>query len=291
MYAYTLNNGVEIPALGFGVFQTAPEATSDAVAEALAVGYRLIDTAGSYLNERAVGDGLRRSGVDRSDVFIETKVWISDYGYEETLHSWEKASRKLGVEQIDLMLLHQPMPSDFRRTAEAYRALETLLSDGRVRSIGVSNFMVAHLDRLSATATTVPSLNQIECHPYFRQSTVIEKNAELGILTQAWSPMGGITHYFPGGPNVLEDPNIAQIAESHRRTSAQVMLRWHLQQGRCAVPKSVRPERIRENFDVFGFTLSESDLTTIDSLSTDLRRGPDPEIVTIEKFGREIPED
>src|ERR1044072_232684 len=194
----TLNNGVEIPALGLGVFQSTPEETAGAVEAALSAGYRLIDTAAVYFNEREVGEGIRRSGVDRSEVFIETKVWIADYGYEATLHAFDKSARKLGVERLALLLLHQPLSSDFERTLAAYRALEKLLADGRVRAIGVSNFMPEHLERLLAVTSVVPAVNQIEVHPYFQQTALQRLHAEHGILTQAWSPIGGITSYRGG---------------------------------------------------------------------------------------------
>src|SRR5437763_1577499 len=174
----TLNNGVEMPALGLGVFQTTPEETTAAVLAALQAGYELVDTAAAYANERGVGDALRQSGVDRSEVFVETKVWISDYGYDETLHAFEKSAGKLGLEQIDLLILHQALPSDFQKTLDAYRALEALLADGKVRAIGVSNFMVEHLDALYEHATVVPAVNQIEVHPYFAQRGLQARNAE-----------------------------------------------------------------------------------------------------------------
>lgn len=177
----TLNNGVVMPALGFGVFQSAPEVTAQAVETALATGYRHIDTAAAYGNEREVGEGLRASGVDRADVFIETKVWISDYGYDETLHAFDKSAGKLGVDQLDLFILHQPVPSAFDAVVDAYRALEQLLADGRVRAIGVSNVMPAHLERLLARTAVVPAVNQIEVHPYFRQTDVLTANADFSI--------------------------------------------------------------------------------------------------------------
>src|SRR3954470_5815104 len=191
----TLNNGVKIPAIGLGVFQTPPEETRSAVEAALSTGYRHIDTAAAYGNEREVGEAIAKSGVDRSEVFIETKIWISDYGYDETLHGFDKSARKLGVDQIDLLILHQALPSAFDRTLDAYRALETLLGDGKVRAIGVSNFMVEHLTKLLDHAATVPAVNQIECHPYFQQREVQAFGDEHGIVTQAWSPIGGITFY------------------------------------------------------------------------------------------------
>ncbi|CAM3241981.1 Morphine 6-dehydrogenase [Stackebrandtia soli] len=287
----TLNNGVVMPALGFGVFQTPPATTAACVAEALRVGYRLIDTAASDFNEREVGEGIRRSGIDRSEVFVETKIWISDYGYDQTLHSFDKSAGKLGVDQIDLLLLHQPLPSDFDKTVDAYKALETLLGDGRVRAIGVSNVMPDVLERLLEQTGVVPAVNQIEVHPYFTQSDARRANAEHGILTQAWSPMGGITAYRgESSASTFNDPVIGRIAEAHGKTPAQVMLRWHLQEGRSAIPKSVKPERIASNFDVFDFELSDDQLARIDALDTGVRGGPDPASVTLKAFHRDIPE-
>jgi 2,5-diketo-D-gluconate reductase A len=287
----TLNNGVTLPALGFGVFQTPPAETVEAVETALRTGYRHIDTAAAYGNEREVGEGIRRSGVDRSEVFIETKVWISDYGYDATLHSFDKSAGKLGVDQLDLLILHQALPSRFDLTIDAYRALEKLLEDGRVRAIGVSNFMPDHLDDLLKNTTVVPAVNQIEVHPYFTQPDVLAANAAHGILSQAWSPIGGITFYRDGsGGSTLEDPTIAGIAEAHGKTPAQVMLRWHLRHGRSAIPKSTKPKRIAENFDVFDFELTDAELAAIDGLDTGVRGGPEPAAITLESFGREIPE-
>ncbi|MFF1881270.1 aldo/keto reductase [Pseudarthrobacter sp. NPDC058196] len=289
----TLNNGITMPALGLGVFQSPPEETTAAVQTALEVGYRHIDTAAAYGNEREVGEGIRRSGLDRGDVFIETKVWVSDYGYDQALHAWDKAVGKLGVDQLDLLILHQPAPDRFEQTIAAYKALETLLADGRVRAIGVSNFMPHHLDRLLAETEVVPAVNQVELHPYFSQRNVQEADAEHGILTQAWSPIGGITFYPGWGENrknVMRDPAIAAIAQAHGKTPAQVMLRWHLQQGRSAIPKSTNPARIAENFDVFGFELSAADLAAIDALDTGVRSGPDPDVARPERFAMVIPE-
>lgn len=285
-----LNNGVVMPALGFGVFQTPPEATVAAVEAALATGYRHIDTAAAYLNEREVGEGLRRSGLDRAGVFLETKVWISDYGYEQTLHAFEKSSRKLGIDQIDLLLLHQPLSSAFDKTVAAYKALEKLLADGSVRAIGVSNFMPERLEALLAQVDVVPAVNQVELHPYFTQPAVQAADAAHGILDQAWSPIGGITFYRGAGQGTLADPTIKAIADGLGRTPAQVMLRWHLQQGRSAIPKSVRPERIAENFDVFDFDLTTDQLAALDALDTGVRGGPDPDAITLDTFGMPIPE-
>lgn len=287
----TLNNGVEMPALGYGVFQTPPDETTTAVEEALRVGYRHIDTAAAYANERGVGEAIKRSGLTRDDVFIETKVWINDYGYDETLHSFEKSARKLGVDQIDLLILHQALPSAFDRTLESYRALETLLADGKVRAIGVSNFMPEHLEQLLGVAKVVPAVNQIEVHPYFQQPQLQKMNREHGILSQAWSPIGGITFYRGGDKSTLEDPVILAIAAAHGKSAAQVMLRWHLQEGRSVIPKSVKPARIAENFDVFDFELTPDEVARIDGLDTGVRSGPAPEFITLENFGRVIPEE
>ncbi|WP_348788894.1 aldo/keto reductase [Leifsonia sp. NPDC080035] len=277
----TLNNGVTLPPIGFGVFQSAPEETAAAVETALSAGYRHIDTAAGYGNEREVGEGIRRSGIDRGDVIIETKVWVSDYGFDETLHAFEKSAAKLGVEQIDLLILHQPMPQHFDRTIQAYRALEQLLADGRVRAIGVSNFMPHHLEDLRKQTEVVPAVNQVELHPYFTQPNVQRADADFGILTQAWSPIGGITFYPGWGDDtrrsVLEDDTIARIAKTHSKTPAQVMLRWHMQQRRSAIPKSTNPARIAQNIDIFDFELSADELAAIDGLDRAVRGGPDPD--------------
>ena len=286
----TLNNSVTMPALGFGVFQTPPDVTAEAVAEALRTGYRLIDTAAAYANERGVGDAVAASGLAREEVFIETKIWISDYGYDATLHAFDKSAGKLGVDRIDLLILHQALPSRFDLTLEAYRALETLLADGKVRAIGVSNFLPDHLDALLKQATIVPAVNQVEVHPYFTQPTVQTADTAHGIITQAWSPIGGITSYRGTGTSTFDDPTIGAIAKAHGKTPAQVMIRWHLQEGRSAIPKSVNPARIAENFDVFDFQLSASELAALDGLDTGVRGGPEPADVTLEAFGRDIPE-
>ena len=289
----TLNNGVVLPALGFGVFQSPPAETTAAVETALKVGYRHIDTAAAYGNEREVGEGIRRSGIDRSEVFIETKVWVSDYGYDQTLHAFDKAAGKLGVEQLDLLILHQPAPDRFDKTLAAYKALEALLFDGKVRAIGVSNFMRRHLDRLLTDISVTPAVNQIEPHPYFTQPDVQKADAEHGILTQAWSPIGGITFYPGFGDervSVMKDPLLRELAAAHGKTPAQIMLRWHLQEGRSAIPKSTNPGRIAENFDVFDFELSADELSRIDALDRGVRNGPDPDVPRPAFFDRVIPE-
>jgi len=287
---FVLNNGVQIPAVGLGVFQSSPEDTGAAVEFAIRQGYRLIDTAAAYFNERQVGEGIRRSGISRDEVFIETKIWISDYGYEATLHACDKSVGKLGVERIDLLLLHQALPSRFDLTLDAYRALEKLLADGKVRAVGVSNFMPAHLERLLSQISVAPAVNQIEVHPYFQQRALQRLHGEHGILTQAWSPIGGITSYRGGEKRTFDDPTLQDIARQHGKSVAQVMLRWHLQQGRSAIPKSTKPARITENFDVFDFELSAEQIAAIDALDTGVRGGPDPDSITLETFRRDIPE-
>lgn len=286
----TLNNGVQIPAIGLGVFQSSPDDTVAAVEVAIRQGYRLIDTAASYSNERQVGEGLRRSGISRDHVFLETKVWISDYGYEATLHAFDKSIGKLGVDRLDLLLLHQPLPSRFDLTLNAYRALEKLLADGKARAIGVSNFMPHHLERLLAETSIVPAVNQIEVHPYFQQTVLQQRHVERGILTQAWSPIGGITSYRGGEKRTFDDSTIRDIARRHDKSAAQVMLRWHLQHGRSAIPKSTKPARIAENFDIFDFELASDEMAAIDTLDTGVRGGPEPDSITLETFRREIPE-
>src|SRR5207244_2330376 len=291
MEAITLNNGVEMPALGLGVFQTPPDETRDAVRAALGAGYRHIDTAAAYGNERQVGEAVHGSDLDRSEVFLETKIWISDYGYDETLHGFDKSAGKLGVDQIDLLILHQALPSEFTRTLEAYRALETLLADGKVRAIGVSNFMVDHLRALLDAATVVPAVNQLEIHPYFQQRDVQALDSENGILNQAWSPIGGITFYRDSGhTSALQDPVIGAISQAHDRSPAQAMLRWGLQHGRSVIPKSTKPERIAQNLDVFDFELTADELAAIDALETGKRGGPEPQNITLANFGTPIPE-
>lgn len=287
----TLNNGVELPAIGFGVFQSAPDETAAAVTDALRVGYRHIDTAAAYGNEREVGQAIAASGLPRDEIFIETKIWISDYGYDETLHGFEKSAAKLGVEQIDLLILHQPLPTAWEKTLGAYRALERLLADGKVRAIGVSNFMPDHLASLLEATDVVPAVNQIELHPYFQQKELQAADARHDILNQAWSPIGGITFYRDGdGGSTLEDPTITAIAEAHGKSPAQVMLRWHVQEGRSVIPKSVKPHRIAENFDIFDFELTADQVSQIDALDKGVRRGPEPESLTLEAYGRPIPE-
>ncbi|MFD9292772.1 aldo/keto reductase [Streptomyces sp. NPDC060030] len=229
----------------------------------------------------------------REEIFIETKIWISDYGYDETLHGFDKSAAKLGVDRIDLLILHQALPSDFDRTLAAYRALEKLLADGKVRAIGVSNFMVDHLTALLDATAVVPTVNQLEIHPYFQQRAVLDFDDRHHILNQAWSPIGGITFYPGYGEDrrsVLQDPAVTRIAEAHGKSPAQVLLRWGLQQGRSVIPKSTRRTRIAENIDVFDFELTTGELAALDALETGRRGGPEPEAVTLADYGRAIPE-
>ena len=284
---FTLNNGVTLPQIGFGVYQTPPEETMVAVQAALEVGYRHIDTAAAYGNEKGVGEALRRSGLDRSDVFVETKVWVTDYGYNETLHAFEKASAKLGLDQIDLLILHQANPTEFDKTIASYKALETLLADGKLRAIGVSNFLPVRLERLLNETEVVPTVNQIEVHPYTQQRELQDFNRAHGILTQAWSPIGGLRTYS-NGDTPLTNPTIVAIGEAHGKSPAQVMLRWHIQEGRQVIPKSVKPARIAENFDVFDFELSGDELAAIDALEQGMTMVPDD--MDFSSFVFDIPE-
>ena len=284
----TLNNGVEMLALGLGVYQSGPEDTLRAVNAALTDGYRLIDTAAAYGNEEQVGQALRESGIDRSDVFVTTKLWISDYGFDEALHAYDRSLRKLGLDAVDLYLLHQPMPRQFERTVAAYKAAEQLLDEGRVRAIGVSNFSAELLDVLVGRTDVVPAVNQVEVHPYFPQEPLRATHERLGIVTQAWSPIGGVMRYWgddkDASDDPLRDPVLVEIGERYGKTPAQVALRWQLEHGHCAIPKSVHAGRIAENFDVFDFSLTADEVAAIDGLDTGRRGGPDPEAIDTETF-------
>lgn len=284
-----LNNGVMMPALGLGVFLSPPEQTAQAVETALARGYRLIDTAAAYLNERQVGEGIRRSGLARDQVFVTTKLWMTDYGAELTPHGLERSLGKLGMNYVDLYLLHWPVPSDFERTIAAYQAAEKLLAQGKVRALGVSNFSPAHLQRLLELVTVVPAVNQVELHPFFIQRALRAADAAAGTITQAWSPIGGIYVRKPGAApaaasSPLTHPVVTGLARQHGKTPAQIVLRWHLDHGLSAIPKSVHPERIAENFEVFDFSLSGAELAAIDALDTGARAGSDPEQVNAHTY-------
>jgi diketogulonate reductase-like aldo/keto reductase len=272
----TLNNGVEMPAFGLGVFQSPPEETTNAVEAAIANGYPLLDAAAAYGNEREVGEGIRRAAIDRSQIFIVTKLWISDYGQDEALVGFDGCLRRLGVDHVDLFLLHHPVPSEFNRTVGAYKAIEEMLAAGRTRAIGVANFMGDHLENLLSQVDVVPAVNQIEVHPYFSQPQLRGLMAQRGIGTQAWSPIGGVYAYGPKNTSVLEDPVVTELAAKHGKTPAQVVLRWHIEHGFCAIPKSVKRHRIAENIDIFDFQLTADEVGALDALDTGVRGGPDP---------------
>jgi diketogulonate reductase-like aldo/keto reductase len=293
--ALTLNNGVSMPMLGLGVFQSPPEQTPAAVEAAIADGYRLIDTAASYDNEREVGTAIRDSGIDRGEIFVTTKLWISDYGFVEALVGFEGCLRRLGLDYVDLFLLHQPVPTDFDGTVAAYTAMEKLLSDGRARAIGVANFSERHLENLIERTAVVPAVNQVELHPFFTQQRLRAFHKRHGVTTEAWSPLGGIHRYRPADPdavlNALEHPTVTAIADTYGKTPAQVVLRWHVEHGVVAIPKSVKPHRIAENIDAFDFELTADELAAIDRLDTGVRAGPDPEAINITTYPKTVEND
>ncbi|EHK83786.1 Aldo/keto reductase [Rhodococcus rhodochrous J3] len=264
----TLNNGVEIPQLGFGVFQIPEDETTAAVSAALETGYRHIDTAAAYGNEAGVGRALADSGLSRDELFITTKVWNSDQGYDATLRAFDTSLAALGLDRLDLYLIHWPTPAR-DLYADTWRALERLVEEGRLRAAGVSNFQPAHLQRLLDGSSLVPTINQIELHPGLQQSELRAFHAEHGIATEAWSPLA------QGA--VLDDEAITSIAGRTGKSPAQVVLRWHLQLGNVVIPKSVTPSRIRENFEVFDFELTDEDMSTIAGADRDLRTGPHPD--------------
>ncbi|WP_308036027.1 aldo/keto reductase [Streptomyces olivaceus] len=264
----TLNNGVEMPQLGFGVWQVPDDEAQTAVAQALEAGYRSIDTAAIYGNEEGTGRAIAASGLAREDLFVTTKLWNSDQGYDSTLQAFDTSLAKLGLDYLDLYLIHWPMPAR-EKYVDTYKAFEKLLADGRVRAIGVSNFLPDHLERLIGETSVLPAVNQIELHPHLQQHASRELHAEQGVATEAWSPLGS-------GKGILEIPAIVAIAQKHGRTPAQVVLRWHLQLGNVVIPKSVTPSRIKENIDVFGFSLDTEDLAAIRALNEDRRLGSDP---------------
>ncbi|WP_308022666.1 aldo/keto reductase [Streptomyces olivaceus] len=264
----TLNNGVEMPQLGFGVWQVPDDEAQTAVAQALEAGYRSIDTAAIYGNEEGTGRAIAASGLAREDLFVTTKLWNSDQGYDSTLQAFDTSLAKLGLDYLDLYLIHWPMPAR-EKYVDTYKAFEKLLADGRVRAIGVSNFLPDPLERLIGETSVLPAVNQIELHPHLQQHASRELHAEQGIATEAWSPLGS-------GKGILEIPAIVAIAQKHGRTPAQVVLRWHLQLGNVVIPKSVTPSRIKENIDVFGFSLDTEDLAAIRALNEDRRLGSDP---------------
>jgi 2,5-diketo-D-gluconate reductase A len=265
-----MHNGLEIPQIGFGVFLVPPEETKQAVAEALKAGYRLIDTAQGYRNEEGVGAAIAESDVPRDELFITTKLTNSEHGYDNTLTAFERSMKKLGIDVLDLFLIHWPLPM-FDQYVETWRAFERLLADGRVRSIGVSNFEIAHLERLLAETDVKPTVNQVELHPEFPQEELRGFHEEHGILTESWGPLGQ-------GKGLLENPQVVEVARRKGRTPAQVVLRWHVQLGCVVIPKSVHPDRMRENIDLFDFELNDVDMAEIAGVRTGQRLGADPNV-------------
>ena len=263
-----MNNGIQIPQLGFGVFLIPAEETEKAVSEALSAGYRLIDTAQGYRNEEGVGAAMASAGIQRDELFITTKLTNSEQGYDKALRAFDESMNKLGIDVLDLFLIHWPQPM-FDQYVETWRAFERLLADGRVLSIGVSNFEIEHLERLLAETDVTPAVNQVELHPEFPQEELREFHAEHGILTESWGPLGQ-------GKGLLENPHIVDVARRSARTPGQVVLRWHIQLGNVVIPKSVNPGRIRENIDIFDFELDESDMQAIEQVRTGRRLGADP---------------
>ena len=263
-----LNDGGHMPQLGFGVFQVSPEDTVESVLFALRTGYRLIDTAAAYGNEAQVGEAIRRSGLERDEVFVTTKLWNDDQGRSEAVGAFEHSLDRLGMEDVDLYLIHWPAPSR-GQYVDTWQTLCELKNDGRTRSIGVSNFTIENLERIIEATGVVPSVNQIELHPRLTQTELRRFHSEHGILTEAWSPLAR-------GGDLLGDPVIERIAAAHDRSSAQIILRWHVQLGNVVIPKSVTHSRIEENFQVFDFALSSEEMQAIDGLDAGQRTGPDP---------------
>lgn len=264
----SLNNGVAMPQLGFGVWQVPDDEAAKAVATALEAGYRSIDTAAIYANEEGTGRGVAASGIPREELFITTKLWNSDQGYDSTMRAFDASLDKLGLDYIDLYLIHWPLPSK-DAYVDTYKAFEKIHADGRAKAIGVSNFLPEHLERLIAETSVVPAVNQIELHPQLQQGEPRAFHDRHGIRTEAWSPLGQ-------GRGLLEVPTVVAVAQKHGRTPAQVVLRWHLQIGNVVIPKSVTPSRIKENLDVFGFELDADDLAAFAALDEGKRLGPDP---------------
>ncbi len=263
-----LNNGVTMPQVGFGVFRVPDDETEQAVLAAIEAGYRSIDTASLYGNETGVGKAVATCGLAREELFVTTKVWNDDQGYDATLRAFDAGLGRLGLDHVDLYLIHWPKPSR-DRYVDTWRALEKLHADGRARAIGVSNFQRDHLQRLLDETQVVPAVNQIELHPQLPQEPLRRFHAEHGIVTEAWSPLGQ--------GQALAHPLVVDLAQRHGRTPAQVVLRWHLQLGNVVIPKSTHPARIRENIALFDFALTDADMAALTRLDTGTRLGPDPD--------------
>lgn len=268
MKTVTLHSTIEMPQLGFGVWQVEEKDAVPAVTKAIETGYRSIDTAAIYGNEKQVGEAIRQSGVARDELFITTKVWNADQGYENTLKALETSLDKMGLDYVDLYLIHWPTP-EYDEYVETYKALEQLQKDGKVKAIGVCNFDIDHLQRLLDECEVKPAVNQVECHPYLAQNELKDFCRDNGILLEAWSPL------MQGG-EVLKDDVVQSIAEKHGKTSAQIIIRWHLQNDTVVIPKSITPSRIEENFDVFDFQLTADDMAAINQLDRGERKGPKP---------------
>ncbi|MEU5612157.1 aldo/keto reductase [Streptomyces sparsogenes] len=265
----TLNNGVRMPQLGFGVWQVPDDEAADAVSTALESGYRSIDTAAIYGNEEGTGRAIAASGLPRDELFVTTKLWNSDHGYDSTLRAFDTSLSKLGLEYVDLYLIHWPVP-EVDKYVDTWKAFEKIYAEGRAKAIGLSNFHPAHIQRLLSETEIAPVIDQIELHPQLQQAELRAFNARHNIATEAWSPLGQ-------GKGLLEDARLAAIADKHGKSPAQVVLRWHLDLGNVVIPKSVTPSRIKENIDVFDFELDAHDLATIDGMDSGNRLGPDPE--------------
>lgn len=264
-----LNDGNKAPQLGFGVFQIPDGETADAVASALAAGYRSLDTAAIYKNEAGVRQGIERSGVARGDIFLTTKLWNAEQGFDSTLKAFDSSLNKLGTDYVDMYLIHWPTPKR-DLYVDTWKAFIRLRDEGRIRSIGVSNFQPAHLERLVKETGVVPVVNQIELHPDFAQRDVVAANTKLKIITESWSPLGQ-------GGDLLKNDALVTIGKKHGKTPAQVVIRWHVQLGHMVIPKSVTPERIKANIDVFDFELSADEMKAIDGLDAGNRMGPHPD--------------
>lgn len=279
---------MKIPALGFGVFLIEAAQTADAVCAALKAGYRLIDTAAIYNNERNVGEGIRKSGVPRGEIFVATKLWQGDYGRDKTLKAFARSMDKLGLDYVDMYMLHWPLPMDWEKTLESWEAMIELQQKGKIRALGVCNHNKENLESLIEKFGVVPAVNQVELHPFFQQKELRETHNRLGILTQAWSPLGGVRGYVPKARQALNDvhshPVLKSIAEKYGKSPAQVVLRWHVQEGISTNPKSTHAERIKMNFQIFDFELSAEDMAAIHNLDTGVRGGDDPQTVDVNTY-------
>ncbi|SER79103.1 aldo/keto reductase [Salisediminibacterium halotolerans] len=269
----TLNNQLKMPQLGFGVWQVPEEEAAPAVKKALETGYRSIDTAMIYRNERGVGQAIAESGIPREELFITTKVWNADQGYDNTLQAMEDSLERLGLDYVDLYLIHWPTP-EYDDYVDTYKAMEKLYQDGKTKAIGVCNFDIDHIQRLLDECTVTPAVNQVECHPYLQQTELKQFLDQHNIYLEAWSPL-------MQGKEVLQNETIQTIAKAHNKTPAQVIIRWHLERNSIVIPKSVTPKRIEENFDVFDFSLSESEIAEINQLDNGERQGPEPKEMNV----------